>query len=156
VAAKIAETPDVPAVFERARRPGIEVGGADLAQALHGVSVRIVHGVNTRVSAGAWFLLALVLLSTFANELRGEVRGTVLFMAATLGISAGWIGYRLWRRPSRVAAVISACLAGFLLFLAVVAVLQGAVGRPPWGILIPVLLVAFAALLPLKSWDRLA
>jgi RsiW-degrading membrane proteinase PrsW (M82 family) len=112
--------------------------------------------VNSRVSAGAWFLLALVLLSTFAYELRGEVRGSVLFMAAALGISSGWIGYRLWRRPSRVSVVVSICLGGFLLLLVVVAVLQGAVGSPPWGILIPAVLAALASLLPLTSWDRLA
>ena len=111
--------------------------------------------MNTRVSAGAWFLLALVLLSTFAYELRGEIRGSVLFMAAALGISSGWIGYRLWRRPSRMTAVVSACL-GFLLLLVVTAVLQGALGRPPWGILIPAMLAALASLLPLTSWDRLA
>ena len=110
--------------------------------------------VNTRVSAGAWFVLAMVLLLTFASELQ-EPRATVLFMAAVLGISAGWIGYRLWRSPSRVTAVISACLGGFLLFLVVGAVLQGAVGSPPWGILVPAVLVALTALLPLKAWNRL-
>ncbi|MEX0624966.1 MAG: hypothetical protein WD402_00300 [Chloroflexota bacterium] len=111
--------------------------------------------MNTRVSAGSWFVLAMVLLLTFAGELQ-EPRAAVLFMAAALGISAGWIGYRLRRRPSRVTAVVSACLGGFLLFLAVAAVLQGAVGNAPWGILIPVVLAALAALLPLTAWDRLA
>ena len=97
----------------------------------------------------------MVLLLTFAGELQ-EARPAVLFMAAVLGISAGWIGYRLWRNPSRVIAVMSACLGGFFLFLVVAAVLQGAVGNAPWGILIPAVLAALAALLPLTSWHRLA
>jgi hypothetical protein len=103
-----------------------------------------------RVAALIWFLFGGVLLLALVAELVDERRPASLLIALVFGVTSVWLGRRLWQQPSLPVVVIAACVAAFVVFIFLVALVQGRVGGMPWSLLVP-LMAAAAGLLPLGS-----
>jgi hypothetical protein len=102
-----------------------------------------------QAAATIWFVFATVLLLVFVGELGDEPRAGVLLITGTLGLASAWLWRRLTRGPSLSVVVISVCVAAFVVFLWLVAAVEGS-GGWPWGLAVP-LMAGAAAFLALKS-----
>jgi hypothetical protein len=99
-----------------------------------------------RAAAAIWFLFASVLLAVFVGALGQSDQGPAsLVLAAGVGVTSAWLGWQLWRNPSLPIVIVSVCVAGFVVFLWLVAMVGGSFNSL-WAWLVPLLAAAAAAL----------
>jgi hypothetical protein len=72
-----------------------------------------------------------------------------LVLIAGIGLTSAWLGWQLWRAPSLPIVIVSVCVAGFVTFLWLIALVGGSFVSP-WAWIVP-LLCATAAVLALGS-----
>lgn len=72
----------------------------------------------------------------------------------TIAVVTAWVGYRLWRRPSRDLTVVAACLGAFTALTLIIAILRGSLSPFPQGFTVLVV-AAVGGILPISRRDPL-
>lgn len=99
-----------------------------------------------RVAAAIWFLFAAILALAFVRELgQSDKSPAALLLGGGFGITSAWLGWQLWRTPSLPIVIVSVCVAVFLTFIWLVALVGGSFDSL-WAGVVPVLCAAAAGL----------